>query len=110
MTKEQILEFYKDKKEFKNLSSVVKNSDNTIRYYNNLHDASLIYYFNNLNICYALKIIEDSESIDECVNTLSLKYRRLKNLVWEANVEGNKIKIYINKSKYTYEIIFKKKE
>lgn len=109
MSKEQILSYYKDKKTFKNMSSAVQSSDNTIRYYNSQHDASIIYYFNKENNCYAIKIIEDSESLDECVNILSSKYTRVKDYSWETTVKNNRIKIYINKSKYTYELIFKKK-
>lgn len=81
----------------------VSTNDNTLRYYNSIKDVTLMFYFDDLQKCKHVKLMEDISTLDKRVLELNQKYKKNGNN-WVSNTNSKAVKIDIDKDEYNYSL------
>lgn len=84
-----------------------KSSDlNSVKFTDSKKDRTMIFFFDDKNICTYFKMIEDSESYTKRVAEFNSKYKNVSKNNWTSQIDGKNYKISIDFGEYIFTTIY----
>jgi hypothetical protein len=88
-------------------NSFGKSSDlNSTKFTDSKKDRTVIFFFDEKDICTYYKLIEDSDSYDKRVAEYNTKYKSVSKNNWSYQIEGKNYKIVIDQGDYIFTTIY----
>jgi len=96
----------KDIKGFSLSSFGINPKINSIKFVDTRKDKTIIFYFNDKNICTYYKLIEDIGEYNKRTEQLNNDYKNVSNDKWLAHESGKNFKISIEKSEWILTVLY----